>query len=129
MRSKIAAAAVAMSLLVSGCSGADKAMCEASLKESLLNPETAEFYDFTSISKSDAGRMVAGDLASDYDGAAATAVSEETQSQFDRKMDEQFPNAKFYRLRVRAEGPLGNTITKNQMCTVIDEGCLCVDGQ
>lgn len=67
--------------------------CLASIRNSLLNPETAEFYDFTKI-------------------------------ETDEKTGESG-----YSVRVRAEGQLGNRITKNYFCGDFkDRGCVCIPG-
>lgn len=83
--------------------------CENEIKSQLLNPETAQFFDFTEIDKGTYKANVlpviraennfpAGDLLVDFERMDADSSDH------------------VYRVRTRAEGPLGNTITNIAYC-------------
>jgi hypothetical protein len=94
-------------------------LCEASIREKLLNPETLEFKDFAPASEAQAKALlgeILGEEAmrfADMDvvlkGARATK-----------------PNSEMFTVRVRAEGRLGNTITEQNLCLADAQSCECV---
>jgi len=92
----------------------------------LINPETAEFFDFEQISLDD--------FADEIIRAGAVV----TNGRYDRdgfrnKVREQAkslaPESRFYKLRVRADGKLGNHITSQMLCVGSDIACECSDAE
>lgn len=96
---------------LSACSSAEEKLCRANVTEGLLNPETASFSDFRAINPQE-------------------IASDEFLSHMPDMMDSLIPkkDATYYRMRVRAEGQLGNKITKTQICAVDAKkaNCACV---
>lgn len=98
-----------------------KAGCETEVREELLNPETAEFFDFQIV---DAETFKVATVPSTEGNPAYSAshtIAKVRQNEIDSA-------AKLYRMRVRAEGQLGNTVTKLAFCRQPVEGvnaCFC----
>lgn len=86
-----------------------RAKCEADVREDLLNPETAEFYDFAPIDAETFKAAVIQSLESDQYYVAGDALVEHETRMIDMAQ-------RLYRMRVRAEGKLGNTITSAAYC-------------
>jgi hypothetical protein len=111
-------------LLLSACVTKEQKvqrMCEANFKTTLLNPETAEFHDFKQVSADEVkesfllsltGRSLARDNWQDIVN--------------DKKAE---PGSTYYQMRVRAEGAIGNKVTKPLLCLVPPSGekCKCAE--
>lgn len=115
-------AAGALIAAITGCSSADERLCKVSLKASLLNPETAQFYDFKTID-------IAMFMQGLSDGLEAKhGRSPPNKAQAAKMLTEKFeqaPDIKLYSVRVKADGVLGNKITKMQVCIVNEGECSC----
>jgi hypothetical protein len=111
MRRPMAVVALGAVFSLSACSSAEEKLCRANVTEGLLNPETASFSDFKAIS-------------------AQEIASDEFLSHMPDMMDSLISKkgATYYRMRVRAEGQLGNKITKTQVCAVDAKkaNCACI---
>lgn len=111
MRSRMAIVALGAVFALSACSSREEKLCRAQVTEGLLNPETASFSDFRPITPQE----IAGD---------------EFLSHMPDMMESLIPKkgATYYRMRVRAEGQLGNKITKSQVCAIDAQkaNCACI---
>lgn len=120
---------------LSACSGMsgqsrEEKLCRAGIAADLVNPETVEFHDFSSITSAqyrigmvnfawrehgiasnDRGRF-----GSQLDAPIDSAIAE-----FDAK------KAQYFSVRVRAETKVGNKATSKFVCALIDDECSCVD--
>lgn len=104
--------------LLPGCSNAERSLCEASLEESLLSPETLEMKDFEEIDAKVANQMLRQKLASDSGvGSDSTAM--------DLFFKELPANAKAFKARYTAQGKTGNSITNIDVCVVESGKCDC----
>jgi hypothetical protein len=103
------------------------------VKETLLNPETAEFFEFEQsveegfklgvlTSETKKWEEIAGDWYSGRDEFVATEAAKAAKERVNS-----LGSAKFYSLRVKAEGKLGNKITSELECAVKDGGCECLE--
>jgi len=86
----------------------EQQMCEANFKEALLNPETAEFHDFKEISALEVEQSFW------LSATSKSLVRETWQDMKEEKVPE--PGSTFYQMRVRADGQMGNKITKPVLC-------------
>jgi hypothetical protein len=103
-----------------------QAGCATKIKEELLNPETAQFYDFEQIPYS---TYVEGADAAIADELASIGERQREAARSIRIVSES-PVGATYRMRVRAEGKLGNTITSFAWCQVTvtssPSSCMCL---
>lgn len=112
---RIILATMVMAASVSSCGPAidaevdPRAMCEADVKEDLLNPETAEFFDFAPVDAGAFKAAVIPSIEADQYYVAGDALVEHEMRMIDMAQ-------RLYRMRVRAEGKLGNTITSAAYC-------------
>lgn len=108
MRLLLAIAALAS---LSACASSEEKLCRASIKADLLNPETAEFSDFTSYTPEQ--------IKSDVTLSAMPEIMENLMPT---------EGASYFGMRLRAEGELGNKITKIQFCAVDQskKNCACI---
>jgi len=119
--------AVVASTLSSCGTRADQGLCEANIKDNLLNPETAEILDFKAMSQKEVmDRMVAG-VRSGLSAGAADHYSDEDLKQKVQQSYAPSPDERYYSARVRAEGKLGNTVTSVQTCVLKDQNCNCAE--
>lgn len=98
-----------------------KAACQAEVQKKLLNPETAEFRDFTEVDAGAYKAAVIPPLEAEHNYPAGKLIVEGEISSIDNA-------AHLYRMRVRADGQLGNRITKQAFCRQPIDGqplCFC----
>lgn len=105
-----------VALSVSACSSANERMCKKAISEQALNPETIVFKEFEEIPYERYWSMRDAD---------ANILAKPTY-------DKYIPHYKTYRMRVQAQGKLGNTITSVKACMVepgaeVDWICGCWD--
>lgn len=104
--------------LLGGCASSEQRLCEAEIKSTLINPETADFYDFHQISDDD---LAKSELYSSIKNVVAPV----------KEGDRVKPGSTFYEFRMRAEGELGNTITNKVFCVADPKktecGCVPLD--
>jgi hypothetical protein len=115
---------LALILTTTACANADERLCQTSLKLSLLNPETAEFFDFKAI---DLPLFVQG-IGAGAEAKLGRSLPNKTEA--DKTLTEKLkeaPEAKFYSVRVKADGAMGNKITKMQVCFTNEGECSCRD--
>jgi hypothetical protein len=95
-------------MMLAGCSSAEEKLCRAHITERLLNPETASFSDFKPVSTAEIGEL----------GALKEATI---------KLSNSIPlqGASYYQMRVRADGELGNKVTKIEFCGVDGQKADC----
>ncbi len=113
-----------MAVVLASCGERAEAICQASLAKNLLNPETAEFRDFREI---DQAQFIAG-LTNGLEAKAGRLLPNKPAA--DQALQQELSKAvdiKFYGFRLRAEGKLGNKITKQQVCYVNEGECSCRD--
>ncbi len=126
----------------------EELQCQASIRSSLINPETAQFFEFESTSPeryimyfeekasehakesmaslnvgSSLTGVYADYMAAEKERIAASAVREAV-SQERQKISENA--SKIFTYRVKAEGKLGNTITTTNFCVVSSNSCECM---
>lgn len=103
-----------LALLTTGCGNKVQKLCEANVKEQLLNPETVDFRDFQSLTP----KQVKEDETYSY-------LS--TSEFFDMTL-EGVKERNFHTARVRAEGQLGNKVTNTAVCATDTAGekCSCM---
>jgi hypothetical protein len=120
-------------LAVAACNGADSQarLCQASIKETLLNPETAEFYEFTSIDQETAERRFVDGLAKarnvnpqdrhSYPGMFEywDKLASDTMSETAGK------GGAFKVLRMKAENQVGQKVTQEFVCAATKDDCGC----
>jgi hypothetical protein len=115
------------SLLLSACSGVsrEEALCRSHLQENLINPETAEFHDFSEDQLSRAPASTDELMRLPPKDFASVLV----RDRLDKVAGGSAEGAKFYRVRLRAQGRLGNTITSQQLCRVPGptDSCVCAE--
>lgn len=126
----------------------EERQCQSSIKASLLNPETVEFFEFQSASREDylsqfeeklrgeleegisasgTGTGLSGIYAQGMASATAGIISKHVRdavSQERTRLNEQ--GFRIFAYRIKADGKLGNTITSTQYCTVSATSCECV---
>lgn len=118
---------ITFSVFLTSCGSKSEKICLSSIKDNLINPETAEFFEFSDISMEKFGQLTGDRNSSSYEGSAADVVRSETSRILKEKMAD-FPNATFHSVRVKADGKIGNKITQNMLCVSLPEGCQCVEG-
>ena len=109
---------------LAGCDLGDseRRMCETAIKQSLLNPETAEFLDFMPIHQDNYVQLAAPvELRKNERFTGDLAVSSV------RREIRKIRAKEFYILRVRAERKLGNKVTSRMACAAGDTNCSCVE--
>lgn len=113
-----AAACLLVMVIVGGCSKADelRATCEANVRQTLINPETAEFYDFRPLTDSDFQRSVASSFGSEYEKAGDMAEDITGSTLANIRKTAELVGADLHIVRTRAEGRLGNRITNDFIC-------------
>jgi hypothetical protein len=119
----------ALGLSLSGCDGdvSKQGMCEKAVKGTLLNPETAEFFDYREVAPQTYLDQFGGEEAKLLaDNAQVRPAKDSAQKTFDMLL-EMSPELKIAQMRVRADGQLGNRITTKQMCFLTKEMCICND--
>lgn len=98
-------------LFLSACSSAEERLCKAELDQTLLNPETADYSGFQPVNES-------------------AISSDEYLSTLRKYVGEVIPakGATYFQMKVRADGELGNKITKMHFCSVNAEKnkCACL---
>lgn len=121
-------------ILLSSCSNIspDEKLCRANISSGLMNPETAEFYDFAKLSEPTAIEVF-------HEFRSNAYKTKFTNLQFnDAVMRQVSANQVTYwnkeggywaSVRVRAEGRLGNRITDNYLCMGNHETCQCGNQQ
>lgn len=123
--------------VLSACSGtsAEERLCRANVSSGLLNPETAEFYEFQRVDRpafeeflTEAalkGRGVVGRDRIRYADAIPQfrRVAEETATSMERN------GATFRRFRVKADDRLGQTVTSIYFCAVSASQCSCFNDE
>lgn len=115
-----------MAALLASCSPALpeidlQGSCEAKVRKDLLNPETAEFHDFAEVDAEAFKAALIPQLEAEHNYPAGKDIVGFEIKQIDSA-------AHLYRMRVRAEGQLGNTITAIALCRQSLEGsdiCHC----
>lgn len=119
---KLSLPIVAAGLLLTGC-GADAAagLCEKTVKDTLLNPETLEFRDFTAASDEQAKAILLNymleeaNVSDEYrDSPTFASMAGSALS----GLKDANPGTELFQARIRADGAVGNTITKQAVCGV-----------
>lgn len=126
-------------LLSSGCSESNKIeqLCQANIEASLINPETAQFFEFSPISERAAvDRFYEGGLKmrGTNSGEVAERYGAETQKLFRETAEEAIggmakEGAGFFEYRVKAGSRLGLTVTTTYTCGGNTEECACFDAE
>lgn len=98
-----------------------RARCEVEVRKTLLNPETAEFHDFTEVDAEAFTAAVIPPMDAEHNYPAGKIIVDGERNQISSA-------AHLYRMRVRAAGQLGNRVTKQAFCRQPVEGqdlCFC----
>ncbi|MBX7136301.1 MAG: hypothetical protein K1X67_26830 [Fimbriimonadaceae bacterium] len=114
---------------ISSCSpeARQAASCKRTIKEGLLNPETAQFFEFTkadieSFKKSISDAFWRRNGIDPSESWRYEAAEADINQKISRIV---IPGASYYRYRVKAASRLGLTVTSTYACMTTDEGCLC----
>ncbi len=113
MRSKCAVLITAF--LISSCAKPGESICKESIKETLLNPETAKFYDYSIVSLED--KLSSVPVTRSNDGSISGQFKDVITN----------GNLKYSKVRVRADGQLGNKVTSTMSCQFDNKSCSCTD--
>jgi hypothetical protein len=109
-------------LALYGCSPTEdmRKSCEASIKGGLLNPETAEFFEFDEVSKE---AFIRVSMANNQ----SASTPEQLKTSLARYWDEQIvgKGSKAFVFRYKADGRLGNKITQQALCLADGTSCVC----
>lgn len=122
--------------------------CKASITSTLINPETAEFFEFSPSTPSSyiveferefreslESAVSEMNLGSGLYGVYAESMASSTDLIISRRVSEAVsaertrlsaPNIKTFSYRMKADGRLGNTITSTQYCVVDANSCSCI---
>lgn len=112
--------AFALPLLGCGQTHHAEQLCEGYIKKQLINPETAQFFEFKELSKQ---AWVDVSMSHwNYTGAEREQAIRNLEQMWDRTAS---GGTKVYTLRYKAQGRLGNTITNFSMCTAKKDACYC----
>lgn len=125
-------------LLLVNCSGPTEAvakLCQANIKAGLINPETAQFFEFQPISAEQAEESYyqgalkmrgtnSGEVVSKYGAETDAAFRDVAQNVIGGIAAE---GAEFYTYRVKAHSRVGLTVTTNYTCASGPEQCACFD--
>lgn len=120
MRSLTIGILILASSVLAGCGGFRltsnvETACKLSVEKRLMNPETSEFLDFAKTDRVGILDAVANitrrEVGSDYD-----SLNQQAARNIVGAMEANDPGIQFFTARVRAEGQLGNTITKSAAC-------------
>jgi hypothetical protein len=122
-----------IALALCACSATEKIeqTCQASLKDTLVNPETAKFFEFTPIKRAEAERLF-------YLGALKMRGTNESEVKYryGTGTDQQFKDIAntavssydaFHTYRVKAESRVGLKVTATYMCLSKEDECSCID--
>jgi hypothetical protein len=121
-------------LALSSCSKAQdilldksESLCRAAIREKLINPETAEFYDFKPGVKTAYGNSVLRNSMDEFqrqypgmDGQAILLMALQRVMDYGNKRD-----ITFHSIRVKSAGRLGNKITSEMQCASSLSSCDC----
>ena len=112
MRRKTIPVVFAITFGLSACTSHAEKLCTSQFSKELLNPETAQYNDFHTITSQD----IDGD---------PTYASLKTKLADSVAVD----GASFYQMRVRAEGEMGNKVTKIEFCAIPTnkDDCACTE--
>lgn len=108
MKNRLKLLAFAAGLTLSACSSTEEKLCRAHMTDTLLNPETASFSDFKSVSP---GEIEASGLLKESTIRMSNSIP--------------LQGASYYQMRVRADGELGNKVTKIEFCGVDAQKANC----
>lgn len=129
-------AIAAAAALISGCGSSPQKLCEADISSKLINPETAEYFDFLQVDEAKfregfenmiwreknvlpQDRYKYGDL---FKGRIDKAMAKV-----------RLTNPEFYSVRVKADSRMGLNITSQYVCGRTKESdtttksCICID--
>ncbi|WP_156106228.1 hypothetical protein [Sphingobium sp. ba1] len=126
-----------------GCGDKKEALCRSSAVSQLLNPETAEFYDVKRMTPAQAVDYALPEPSPLTTDEKAMPTFNQIQILEDKKEVTQKrlnmlnqmnsildakPDVEFYAFRIRAEGELGNKVTKQSICIYSADECSCTIG-
>ena len=121
-------------LALGGCSAAtrDEKLCKANIRESLINPETAQFFEFAPIDVQAFRAGVENWAWKDHD------VSKSDRYKFGDQLKEAIDDtvraatadeAKTYSFRIKAESKIGLTVTSSYVCAAKKDECACLSSE
>ena len=120
----IRGAAISLMALGAAACGSTENMCKSAVTSTLINPETAKFYDFSELSDAAyVSKFVAA--ARQSNDPSLQMITEGVTEGLVAKSHVEHPGLKYYEMRVRAEGRLGNQITSDMFCIATDDQCRC----
>lgn len=107
---------------LAGCSDAHHAqdLCESYVKQQLINPETAQFFEFKEVSEQ--AWLDQSMSHWNYTGAERQQAIRNLEQMWDEGARK---GIKAYSLRYKAQGRLGNLITSFSLCTANKDACVC----
>ena len=111
--------------VLAGCGASDRNICEASAGREVLNPETAQFFDFEELTQA---QYVEG-VATEGEAAVGRDLTPSQRGELEDGFRQLFAeqDLALSRVRVRSEGREGNVVTTNIYCMSSNDGCSCLD--
>lgn len=125
----------AASILISGCNGGSEKVCKKAISDSLLNPESAKFFDYKVLSDAEfrerASAWALESAKSHNMSQVETAeIWQARKGVYEELLAESKAEGKDRAtVRYQAQGKLGNTITEVALCIGNDESCYCDEPQ
>ncbi len=110
----------------------EKALCEAAIKDQLINPETAQFFDFAPATVGDWREGVANYIWKER------GISFNERGNYGKQLDEAIASAqnvvmpfkpRFHTMRVKADSKLGLLVTANYVCAAAEGECACANNE
>jgi hypothetical protein len=115
-----------------GAGSQEKALCEARIKGELINPETAQFFDFTPATERDWREGVANYIWKEK------GVPFHERGNYGSQLDDGIARSQnvvmefkptFHKVRVKADSKLGLLVTANYVCAANKDDCACANSE
>jgi hypothetical protein len=104
-------------------------LCQADIRTALINPETAQFFEFETINQATFRRGVENLVWKQHN------VSRSERGRFGNQLDQPIDeivrtaterDAQFRSYRVKADSRVGLTVTTNYACAIAEGQCACL---
>ena len=103
--------------------------CQAHIRHNLINPETAQFFDYKPMSTDKYRVALLNSYWREHDVLPADrAQYNQEGAQQASEMADRLAKLKtsFYSYRVKASSRVGNTVTDNYACAILPDDCICI---
>ena len=117
-------------LVACSVASGEERLCQADIRNALINPETAQFFEFENIDEVAFRRGVENLVWKQHN------VSQSERGRFGNQLDEPINeivrtaterNAHLRSYRVKADSRAGLTITTNYVCAIAEGQCVCLE--